>query len=110
MGAPAPNSAPSASMQAAAWLSGRKLDSAEPEEEQYGYLEDYIDDLLETPAQDRPAEWQRPTFGASEAALKDTSGKANIIYEDGRNAPPPPEHTQEKVSAEPNAYMAGVIN
>eukprot|EP00929_Paragymnodinium_shiwhaense_P007525 TRINITY_DN111443_c0_g1_i1.p1 TRINITY_DN111443_c0_g1~~TRINITY_DN111443_c0_g1_i1.p1 ORF type:complete len:240 (-),score=53.79 TRINITY_DN111443_c0_g1_i1:148-867(-) len=70
------------------------------DEDEYGAMDDYIDDLLGTPLEDRPAHSasfrQQNTAQAAEAALA-AKFNAEIIYADGRRGP-----AEELRPADPN--------
>ena len=53
----------------------------EEEDEPYGLLDEYMDDILGIPAGQRPANWQRPTLSDTAASMP------QIIFADGRKAP-----------------------
>eukprot|EP00747_Dinoflagellata_sp_TGD_P219220 gnl/TRDRNA2_/TRDRNA2_91371_c0_seq1.p1 gnl/TRDRNA2_/TRDRNA2_91371_c0~~gnl/TRDRNA2_/TRDRNA2_91371_c0_seq1.p1 ORF type:complete len:320 (-),score=76.00 gnl/TRDRNA2_/TRDRNA2_91371_c0_seq1:82-1041(-) len=62
------------------------------DEEQYDIMDDYVDNLLGTPLQDRPSDWKAPTLAESQARLQQRVPE--IIYGDGRKGPsmePPPK-------------------
>lgn len=65
---------------------GVPLPSTKEEDEKYGFIDEYIDDLLGVPPSKRPADWKRPTASETEAALRGLP--PSIIYEDGRHGPP----------------------
>merc|ERR1712070_451230 len=83
------------------------------EDETYGYLDDYVDNLLGIPQQDRGADaldFQKNRD--AEAPLPESSlPKPNIIYADGRKGPAESEVQPKKVSSEASQkLMGGVIN
>lgn len=57
--------------------------AGEREEEAYGLLDEYVDDLLGVPEAQRPSDRKRP---AAEASFRGTT--PDIIYNDGRRGPP----------------------
>lgn len=86
------------------------------EEEPYGVLDEYVDDLLGTPLQERPAEWQQPSQDQTEAELP--KSVPNIIYADGRKGPVSQDEPQRSTAVsksenpqEPNKanLLEGVI-
>jgi len=65
---------------------GVLLPSTKEEDEAYGSLDAYVDDLLDIPHSQRPKGWQqRPSIVDSEAAL--TGREPAIIFGDGRRGP-----------------------
>jgi len=56
------------------------------EDDEYGLLDEYVDDLLGIPDAQRPNSWQRPSMAETEASLKGTM--PHIIFGDGRSGPP----------------------
>mmetsp|Transcript_24367 Transcript_24367/g.56627 ORF Transcript_24367/g.56627 Transcript_24367/m.56627 type:complete len:303 (+) Transcript_24367:81-989(+) len=97
-GAPAPRSGSSgklpkdmsqvsaAAVRAAA-QAGVPLPLAGDEDDEYGHVDNYVDDLLGTPMKDRPEEWRnRSIEAAAEAAL--SAEMPNIIFANGRKGPP----------------------
>jgi len=70
----------------AASRAGVPLPGLEEDKEPYGLMDEYVDNLLGTPAEERPSDWRRPSIEKTQAALR---GQApQIIYSDGRRAPP----------------------
>lgn len=68
------------------------------EEEPYGLLDDYVDDLLGVRAQDRPADWQRPDMADPQFQDAIRGMTPQIIFADGTKGPPPrPMPTPERM-------------
>mmetsp|Transcript_26702 Transcript_26702/g.50173 ORF Transcript_26702/g.50173 Transcript_26702/m.50173 type:complete len:209 (-) Transcript_26702:82-708(-) len=59
--------------------------SSPSEAEDYGLLDEYVDDLLGIPPQDRPAVWTRPSWQETAASL--TSAVPAMVLQDGSKGP-----------------------
>eukprot|EP00931_Biecheleriopsis_adriatica_P094940 TRINITY_DN68572_c0_g1_i1.p1 TRINITY_DN68572_c0_g1~~TRINITY_DN68572_c0_g1_i1.p1 ORF type:complete len:284 (+),score=46.44 TRINITY_DN68572_c0_g1_i1:93-854(+) len=75
---------------------GIPIPSQDVDDEPYGVMDDYVDDLLGIPKKDRPAGWKAPSLNETEASLGKTVPK--IIYQDGRRAPLPNLPQRERVA------------
>jgi len=79
---------------------GVPLPAAEEDDEAYGLLDEYVDDLLGIPQARRPNDWKRPSIKDTEASLQGATPQ--IIFGDGRRGPPkeampPRESLQEEL-------------
>lgn len=80
------------------------------DDEEYGVLDEYMDDLLGTPMKDRPQEWQQPSKDQTGAALP--AATPNIIFADGRKGPLEDTAQRKKlmISENPQESGAGTNN
>ncbi|CAE7838230.1 Eif3g [Symbiodinium necroappetens] len=99
------------------------VDGASQDTEAYGLLDEYVDDLLGIPWQDRPVSWSRPSW--QETAHASGMSMPEMVMEDGSRGPalqtlPPRENLLSTATAtssgEPlqpvlaTPYLAGVLN
>lgn len=111
-------SEPSAAAKRAAARHGVPL--LNDEEQPYGLMDEYMDDLLGIDKKERDSNWKRPSLQETETSLREAP---QIVYEDGSKGPMnsrmPRKETlvEEKENASkldkkgvPTAYLSGVLN
>eukprot|EP00930_Biecheleria_cincta_P038683 TRINITY_DN26569_c0_g1_i1.p1 TRINITY_DN26569_c0_g1~~TRINITY_DN26569_c0_g1_i1.p1 ORF type:complete len:238 (+),score=64.91 TRINITY_DN26569_c0_g1_i1:111-824(+) len=112
---------PSAAAKRAAARLGVPLPS--DEDQPYGLMDEYMDDLLGIDKKDRDSNWKRPSLQETESALRELP---QIVYQDGSKGPSHSRMPRKEILVEENAskvekkgsgstpaatpYLSGVLN
>lgn len=72
--------------------------------EPYGLIDEYVDDLLGIPPEERPS-WQRPSWHQTGSSMD----VPEMVLQDGSRAPALPA-SENRASQTPTPYLEGVLN